>query len=268
VVSGQEIPRVLTAVAIVGISKRLGDTRQLGEEKMSASTPDEETTLHYIDKLLAGSSSMGSRAFRLLLTQVALSFILLALSAGIVATAKGVFTFQGVGLRVSLAPFLAGGALFVGGCVVAGDFYARRATMVHGVVRRLYKSIGYEDETLDDPRFFGLPFVKRSRAELLFGNTVSLLLPTAAQVAAGFKVADLLQYKGPGWTWILFVLLAFGTAWTVLLVNLRSTLELLRLYKQPVEGPIPLLRPLVLMSRWPLLGTLVAVFVTKLLGSS
>lgn len=265
--SGQEIHRVFTAVALVGISKRLGDTRQLGEERMSASTPDKETTLHYIDKLLAGSSSMGSRAFRLLLTQVALSFILLALSAGI-ATAKGAFTFQGVGLRVSLAPFLAGGALFVGGCVVAGDFYARRATMVHGVVRRLYKSIGYEDETLDDPRFFGLPFVKRSRAELLFGNTVSLLLPTAAQVAASFKVADLLQYKGLGWTWILFVLLAFGTAWTVLLVNLRSTPELLRLFKQPVEGPIPLLRPLVLMSRWPLLGTLVAVFVTKLLGSS
>ena len=234
---------------------------------MSAGTPDKETTRHYIDKLVVDGNTMLSRSFRLFITQVALSFILISLSAGI-ASAQGAFTFQGVGLKVSLAVFLTGCALFVGGGTVFSEFYARRAAVVRGVVRRLYKGIGFEDETLDDPNFLGPPLGKLRRATGLYWAITGSLIPAAAQVAAGFKVAELLQYKGLGWTWILFVLLAFGTAWASVIVNARSTFEILHLYLRPIPvGTAPLLWACVGASGWPLLGTLVGVFVTQVLGA-
>jgi len=52
-----------------------------------------------------------------------------------------------------------------------------------------------------------------------------LIVPTAAQVAAGFKVSEIVQQAGFGWVWILFVLLAAATGFLALVYTSRPTDE-------------------------------------------
>jgi hypothetical protein len=201
-------------------------------------TVDQAVILNYIDKLVSKQHAVADAGSRFSLTAMVLSLLLLAISGG-AAKAKGSMSLGGIGLKVSLAVLLTGVAVVIGVLVVAflASLWQRQALTFE--IQRLYMSTGFEDRTLYGEaitpfgganitqlastlfeyetfgdRFGGSrPVVWAALKTILVfaGNTI---VPVSAQVGGGFKVAELLQSRGLGWTWIPFVLLALLTATT------------------------------------------------------
>jgi hypothetical protein len=193
------------------------------------------TTL--IDKLFAARSASLAAAQRLSLSALVLSIVLLSLSGG-AAVSEGALTVAGLSLKVPLTVFLTAGAVIVAIFLAASrQTWSRDATLWQPEIRRLYKSIGFADWTLDSKN--GAPFAtgdvftmialsfggddyeasgeqgdspkSTDRLGELFATTVSFIIPTAAQAAVGFKVSELLRPIGLEWIWVLFVLLVWAT---------------------------------------------------------
>jgi hypothetical protein len=211
--------------------------RQMPEDPNKESTQNTAVTLHYIDKLFAARSASLAAAQRLSLSALVLSIVLLSLSGG-AAVSEGALTVAGLSLKVPLTVFLTAGAVIVAIFLAASrQTWSRDATLWQPEIRRLYKSIGFADWTLDSKN--GAPFAtgdvftmialsfERDDYEAsgeqrdspkstdwlgeLFATTVSFIIPTAAQAAVGFKVSELLRPIGLEWIWVLFVLLVWAT---------------------------------------------------------
>ena len=211
--------------------------RQMPEDPNKESTQNTAVTLHYIDKLFAARSASLAAAQRLSLSALVLSIVLLSLSGG-AAVSEGALTVAGLSLKVPLTVFLTAGAVIVAIFLAASrQTWSRDATLWQPEIRRLYKSIGFADWTLDSKN--GAPFATgdvftmialsfggndyeasgeqrdspKSTGWLgeLFATTVSFIIPTAAQAAVGFKVSELLRPIGLEWIWVLFVLLVWAT---------------------------------------------------------
>jgi hypothetical protein len=188
--------------------------------------PDKETTRHYIDTLSSTASRRARIGLRLTLTGFALSLILIALSSGLISAAEGgAVKVQGVELQASLAVLLAVTSVLISVFVGFGYWLIAATQIIRNEIRRLYRSIGFEDETLDDPRIFppSAPptsvtvntgaFMRYVLASFVIG------LPMTAQVAAGFQLSELLQQTRLGPIGYLFVLLAFSTGYTILAIT-------------------------------------------------
>jgi hypothetical protein len=211
--------------------------RQMPEDPNKESTQNTAVTLHYIDKLFAARSASLAAAQRLSLSALVLSIVLLSLSGG-AAVSEGALTVAGLSLKVPLTVFLTAGAVIVAIFLAASrQTWSRDATLWQPEIRRLYKSIGFADWTLDSKN--GAPFAtgdvftmialsfggddyeasgeqrdspkSTDRLGELFATTVSFIIPTAAQAAVGFKVSELLRPIGLEWIWVLFVLLVWAT---------------------------------------------------------
>jgi hypothetical protein len=243
---------------IVDLSRRVVLTMQnVPPERtmnnMAAEEPDAQTqiTLHYIDKMFEARQRLASGAQRFLVFATVLAFIVLATSGGAAYTEQAL-SVSGVGLRVPFTMFLTFGAIVVGIVTVSGSLCDAEAQSLDMEIQRLYKSIGFEDRTLyaniASP-FRGAnslsvlasifsredyQYGEQREAEGLYSAikaeflliVIVLIIPTAAQVAAGFKVSEIVQQAGLGWVWMCFVLLAVGT----------STLAFLHVWHEPFFG--------------------------------
>jgi hypothetical protein len=209
---------------------------------MAAEEPDARTqiTLHYIDKLFEARQRLATGSQRFFVIATLLALIVLASSGGAVFT-EGALSISGVGLRVPFTVFLTFGAVVVGIATVSGELCDTEALLVDKEIQRLYRSLGFEDRTLyaniASPFRGANPLSVLasifSREDYQYGErleeaeeeglysaikaefleiVVFLILPTAAQVAAGFKVSELGQQACLGWVWMLFALLAVGTS--------------------------------------------------------
>jgi hypothetical protein len=206
---------------------------------MAAEEPDSRTqiTLYYIDRLFEARQRLGSWAQRFYVSATVLAFIVLATSGG-AAYREQALSVSGVGLRVPFTVFLTFGAVVVGIATVSGGLCDGDAQSLDKEIQRLYESIGFEDRTLyaniASP-FRGAnslsvltsifsredyQYGRQREAEGLYSAIKAefldiflfLILPTAAQVAAGFKVSEIFQQACLGWVWIFFALLAVGTS--------------------------------------------------------
>jgi hypothetical protein len=206
---------------------------------MAAEEPDARTqiTLHYIDKLFEARHRLASGAQRFFSIAIVLALIVLATSGGAAYT-ESALSVSGVGLLVPFTVFLTFGAVIVGIATVTGELCDSEAQSLDEEIQRLYKSIGFEDRTLyaniASP-FRGAnslsvlasifsrenyQYGERREAEGLYSAikaeflefVIFLIIPTAAQVAAGFKVSEIVQQAGLEWVWMFFVLLAVGTS--------------------------------------------------------
>jgi hypothetical protein len=233
-----------TAGFIVVLSLRLVLTMQDGPPdrtmyKMAAEESDTRTqiTLHYIDKLFESRQRLAAGAQRFFFIATVLALIMLATSGGAAYTEQAL-SVSGVGLRVPFTVFLTFGAVLVGIVTVSGGLCDAEAQSLDKEIKRLYKSIGFEDRTLYAD--IASPFRSANSLSVLasifssenyrYGERretgglysaikaeflelfMYLIIPTAAQVAAGFKVSEIVQQAGLGWVWIFFVLLAVGTS--------------------------------------------------------
>jgi hypothetical protein len=206
---------------------------------MPSEEPDARTqiTLHYIDKLFEARQRLGSWAQRFYFSATVLALIVLATSGGAAYTEQAL-SVSGVGLRVPFTVFLTFGAVIVGIATVSGGLCDADAQSLDKEIQRLYKSIGFEDRTLHAniaSPFRGAnslsvltsifsredyQYGQQREAEGLYSAIKAeflaifmfLILPTAAQVAAGFKVSAIFQQACLGWVWIFFALLAVGTS--------------------------------------------------------
>ena len=207
------------------------------EDPNKENTQNTAVTLHYIDKLFAARSASLAAAQRLSLSALVLSIVLLSLSGG-AAVSEGALTVAGLSLKVPLTVFLTAGAVIVAIFLAASrQTWSRDATLWQPEIRRLYKSIGFADWTLDSKN--GAPFATGDVFTMialsfggddyeasgeqrdspkstdwlgeLFATTVSFIIPTAAQAAVGFKVSQLLRPIGLEWIWVLFILLVWAT---------------------------------------------------------
>jgi len=232
---------------------------------MEAKATDKDTTLHYIDKLFGMAEVTKARGFRVTIIQLTTSLPLLALSGGL-ATTQGTFAFGGVGLKVPVAVFLAGGALLVSSLVYVVQVYNLSVQVAQSEIHRLYKSIGFKDPTLDYGMFFGM---LRSRlVTMLGGGIIGTTFPTSAQVAAGFKVSELLRFEGLGWIWLVFVLLAVSTKWVSDSMAVSRLPQIVRAYGQQIDES-RIRRPVRIFGLvLALLGVAFGYFVAKVLGSS
>jgi hypothetical protein len=129
---------------------------QMPEDPNKESTQNTAVTLHYIDKLFAARSASLAAAQRLSLSALVLSIVLLSLSGG-AAVSEGALTVAGLSLKVPLTVFLTAGAVIVAIFLAASrQTWSRDATLWQPEIRRLYKSIGFADWTLDSKN--GAPF--------------------------------------------------------------------------------------------------------------
>jgi excisionase family DNA binding protein len=226
-------------------------------------SPDVGTTLGYISEFFVSYRALRTMYDRANLINVVLSLVLLALAAG-AATTKGAMTFSGVGLEVSLAVLLSGGAIVLGMVVSGLLIISRAGVQIEEEIIRLYESIGFSDHTLlrsapspfthvsvlslilggmfasREPRRTGTGDVVREGWRrppttiddfLTFGAITELLVTlsvsAAAETAAGFKVAALLRPHELGWIWIVFIVLAVVSSGVYIanLLSLNNILE-------------------------------------------
>jgi hypothetical protein len=166
---------------------------------------------------------------------------------------------------VSAAVFLAGGALLVSTFVFASQAFGVQFQVAYSEIYRLHKSIAFRDPTLDYGMFFG--FRRLSLIRVLRNGIMGTVLPTSAQVAAGFKVSELLRFEGLGWLWLVFVLVAFSINWAGGSMYWNILPLRLRAYGQPDESinrtPIRIVGQVCF-----LLGVVLGYFIAKVLGSS
>jgi excisionase family DNA binding protein len=185
---------------------------------------DEQKTLHYIDKLYSSWQSVSASAKRLALVIVLISLLLLVLAGGGASTEQSL-TLSGIGLKIPFVVFLIVGAASF---VVLPSIYFYLDDEQHSLeeeIQRLYIKIGVDDANLQKatagmpPGPFGTGNLVETFSLTFRGGAVTdfvvvgiyLTLPIAAQVAAGFKAAELLQKQSSGWVWILFYLLVAMT---------------------------------------------------------
>jgi hypothetical protein len=220
---------------------------------MAAEEPDAQTqiTFHYIDKLFEARQRLASGAQRFHFIATVLALIVLATSGGAAYTEQALSVSR-VGLRVPFTVFLTFGAVIVGIVTVSGGLFDAEAQSLDKEIKRLYKSIGFEDRTLyaniaspfRDANSLSVLASIFSREDYQYGEQreaeglysaikaeflalfMYLIIPTAAQVAAGFKVSEIVQQAGLGWVWMCFVLLAVGT----------STLAFFHVWHEPFFG--------------------------------
>jgi len=189
----------------------------MSERPRQEKPPDAAIVLNYIDKLYEAFKRLVTRLQRYEVVKAVLSLLLLALSAGAAST-TGAMTFGGFGLRVPLAVLLTGVAVFVGIVFVAQAVLRITAEHLTDLIRQQYKNIGYDDKEASEDVY--APFYSETLITAIqssgMGNVwaaVSIyisdtILPVAAIIATGLKVAELLYARGLGWVWVLFVLLA------------------------------------------------------------
>jgi hypothetical protein len=213
---------------------------EMPERPSEENSPDVEASLHYINEFFVSYRALRTALARATQIQVVLSLVLLALAAG-AATTEGALTFSGVGLKVSVAVLLSGGAIVLS-MLSSGLFtIVRVIQQTEAEIIRLYESIGFSDHTLYQS--FPSPFAHGSAFGMLFGvlarkpdltgseiaedwkppsvtthdfltfDVITRLLigqsfPVAAVTGTGFKVAELLRPQDLGWIWIVFIVLA------------------------------------------------------------
>ena len=149
----------------------------------------------------------------------------------------------GIGLKVPVAVLITFGAVAAGLLTVAFFSSLQHAALIDKEIQRLYLDMEFKDRTLfaeiASPfrhenaltAFIGQFSLERYQdpaeletetsvtAQMWLLMTLVLIIPTAAQAGAGFKVSELLQSSDRlGGVWILFVLLAVLTACLLLIV--------------------------------------------------
>jgi hypothetical protein len=112
--------------------------------------PSKEVKLAYIDNVYNTLKAFWGLRGRLALAVVVLSLTLLAITTGVVSTNES-FTFFGVALEIRLPIFLAAGAIVLAALFVSWYAVLLRVHHLYNEIRRLYKSLDYSDEAMDDP---------------------------------------------------------------------------------------------------------------------
>jgi len=242
---------------------------------------DSQLTLNYIDKLYTAWQALNVSYRRLTFWTLAVSVLVLALSGGAVSTDENL-TISGIGLRVPLAVFMITGAVLIPVFLIAILNLESLGTFYEKEIRSLYKSLGLAKPAMDSPVD---PFVTGGIADVLAlgyrlqretppqgennhptgkanlkarGSTLIVIalfviLPTAAQAGAGYKVSELklldkeelswfpaeaftnyvgkafayigLPRQGSDWVSDMFVVLAFVTAFVLFTSAMGSERE-------------------------------------------
>jgi membrane protein implicated in regulation of membrane protease activity len=198
------------------------DTEDVSRE--SGLESEDPLTLNYIDKLYSSWHSVSNSIRRLGFVMVVLCLLLLILSAG-AASAEQKLTLSGIGLKIPFVLFLVVGAVSILVIVSVLSPAEDEKYKLEEEIIRLYGELGLDDSTLAKAGSDAEPGPFRSGDPVHTFSTsfgagglgdwvavcVYIIAPVAAQVAVGFKVADLVQKQGFGWVWIPFFVLAVIT---------------------------------------------------------
>jgi excisionase family DNA binding protein len=189
---------------------------------------DEQVTLNYIDKLYTAWQALSASHKRYSFLALVIPVLVLALSGGAIFPEERL-TFLGIGLRVPLAVLMVTGAILIPILLVMVINLESLSTFYEKEINSLYQSRGLtkviEDSTISPFVGGGILDVIGFDYALRTGNSASadgtnstgqtsvraragsflihgfyLILPTAAQVGAGYKVSELLDKAEPaGW---------------------------------------------------------------------
>jgi excisionase family DNA binding protein len=221
-----------------------------------------QATLHYIDKLYSAWKAIDAQHRRFIFLQVLIAVLLLALSGGAVSTEENL-TMSGIELKVPLVVLMTTGAVLITFLNIMSGSLARLMQPYIDEIRRLYQIMGLDYATIysaanpftsgsagqalyymfarenptlaDGTRPPGVPPVSTPIGAPLVG-ALALIIPTAAQVAAGYKVSEFLDKPGSGWFLYSFFILALITGVATFLTVI-STSTYLRYLAYLLESP-------------------------------
>lgn len=218
------------------------------ENKTSDLVIDKDIVLSHIDKTYNTLQKLWESMSRALLTQNLLSLLIIILSSGIISVDEQV-DVSGLKFKVALWLILGGGALFISILFMTFFTLDYHAAELSSEIIRLYKLIGYNSESFhqtlknafETPNFItsflgthsvdysNKNYSKKRTAFLSIDDAttgigtliVSLILPIAAEVAAGIKVASSFEWKW--WSWLPFVLIIIFSVFSCIGSMLRSS---------------------------------------------
>lgn len=248
-----------------------------------------QVALHQIDKLysayLEGAAGIKRASYLL----AGLTLLILALSSGAASTREEL-TFAGIGLRLPFAVFMSSCAVLISFLVLAKTALENAQVARRYLIDDLYESIGVDSAYLEKQHPFLFmtgnlvdAVTNQSAVNRYFSDTETqptskffawytfslyILLPTAAQAAAGFKVSELLQSQRLGWTWIIFVCLIVSTyfAWFRQMSHGHATDPVVP-NTDPVDPKIAFVMLLFLSIPWSGVSVGLGYFVARVLGS-
>jgi hypothetical protein len=195
------------------------ETSAVGQEKGMQS--DRQITLNYVDKLYSAWQTVDAGHSRFFFWRIVLSVLVLALSGGAVVSEEQV-TISGIGLRVPIVIFIVTGVALILVFTFLSGSLDRLSNIYIEEIRRLYESLGLDNSAMNsrwDPFVGGdvgtavaYAFATRTsatsadgppstyeRGSLIIFTALLVILPSAAQAGAGYKVSELLDADAIGW---------------------------------------------------------------------
>jgi hypothetical protein len=194
----------------------------------SIENPDKDIVLHYIDKLYSTQAKIWESMNRIVLTEVILSIILISLSSGIISLDENV-EVTGLKIKISLSVVLSLGSLIIATLFTQFASQLKHSFTFREKIEELYSSLGYsvplldtKSEAFQPPGFFG-SIVATIRDDssnkfisgfsilftIIMLGGVMIIMPVAAQIACGLKVAALFDHRW--WIYLLFGVLVIFT---------------------------------------------------------
>ncbi len=188
---------------------------------------DRELTLHYIDKVHTSLLETGQSINRSIVSLALLVVIILALSSGIVSVNQNI-SLGGFNFNVSISIVLTGGAWAIGLLFIYILGLDYHDSILRDTILRLYKSLGFSDESMFDlesnslefPNILTITLNTKRMPSYFLGKAIyiiSLILafsffligPIIAQIIAGYKMV--LLYGATWWIWLSFSLIVLIT---------------------------------------------------------
>src|SRR5215510_928056 len=200
----------------------MGNSRIRSKVVKSKEEVERQLILHYIDKTHQTYLEIWRSFNRTAIFQILLSLLVIALSTGLISVTQEISI---TGHKLESSYWL---VLFVSLWILGCCFAYLIALTIHGeyleaIIFRLYKKIGFEDETLNrklhplaPPDIFNLMTLHFDSKVfevimLLLLAAVTLLIPIAAEIMAGYRLIVILGVK---W-WLIgtYIVLLFLHVW-------------------------------------------------------
>jgi excisionase family DNA binding protein len=222
------------------------DSNASGSNQPSEKETVNQAMLNYIDKLYSAWQAIDARWSRFTFLQLFLSVLVLAISGGVISTEENL-TISGIELKVPLVVLMTSGAVLIAFLNIMSGTLARIVQPYKREIVDLYEYLGLDVATLYSAAspfttgraLQGLVHVFARENPTLADGTrppgvtpvrtpvggqlaaaLLLILPTAAQVAAGYKTSELLDNPGSGWFLYPFFVLVLITGLSLYLTEI------------------------------------------------
>lgn len=238
------------------------DSETSASAQLSGTELANQAKLHYIDKLYSAWQSINAHENQFTFLKLVLSVLLLALSGGAVSADKHL-AFSGIEVKVPFLVLMTTGAVLIGLLSIMRQSLFRLGNIYIVKIRDLYRSLGLDYSTVFSPahpftsgtavqalnsmfaietptladgtRPPGAPFLK-SPVGRLISTAILVILPAAAQAAAGYKTSEFLDKQGSVWVAGSFIILAILTGLASSWAGIKAS-DSLRYFAYLVETP-------------------------------